>query len=201
MSHLRPALVLLALFTVLTGIAYPLTVTGVALAIMPRQAGGILALAAGRTLGSTLVGQDFSGDHYIWPRASATTAPDPQDAARTVDAPYNAANSAGSNLGPTSKALADRLSATAAKLRASGIDGRLPGDALTTSASGLDPHVSPAFALAQVTRVARARGVPEEQVRGVVLAAVEERDWGLFGEPRVNVLAANQRLDAALAKP
>jgi K+-transporting ATPase ATPase C chain len=201
MSHLRPALVLLVLFTLLTGIAYPLALTGVARAVMPRQAGGSLAVADGRTLGSTLIGQDFTSDRYVWPRPSATSAPDPQDATKTVDAPYNAANSSGSNLGPTSKVLAERLTASAAKLRATGIVGPLPGDALTASASGLDPHVSPAYALAQVPRVARARGVPEEQVRGTVLAAVEEREWGLFGEPRVNVLLLNRSLDAALAKP
>lgn len=201
MSHLRPALVLIVLFTLLTGIAYPLAVTGIAQATMPRQAEGSLVVADGKVLGSSLVGQDFAADRYVWPRPSATTAADPQDASKTVDAPYNAANSSGSNLGPTSKALADRLTSAAAKLRATGITGPLPGDALTTSASGLDPHVTPAFALAQVPRVARARGVGEAQVRAIVLAAVEDRDWGLFGEPRVNVLAVNRSLDAELAKP
>jgi K+-transporting ATPase ATPase C chain len=201
MSHLRPALVLLALFTLLTGIVYPLAVTGIAQAFMPRQASGSLVVADGKTLGSSLVGQDFTGDGYIWPRPSATTAPDPQDSSKTVDAPYNAANSGGSNLGPTSKALADRLAASGAKLRDSGVAGPLPGDALTASASGLDPHITPGFALAQVARVARARGVDEQKVRALVLAAVEDRDWGLFGEPRVNVLAVNRSLDAFAPKP
>ena len=157
---------------------------------MPDQATGSLVADGSRTVGSALIGQAFTDDRYVWPRPSATTAPDPQDAAKTVDAPYNAATSAGSNLGPTSKALAERLTAAAEKLRAAGVAGPLPGDAVTTSASGLDPHVTPAFALAQVPSVAKARGVAEEQVRGIVLAAVEDRDWGLFGEPRVNVLAA-----------
>lgn len=200
MSHLRPTLVLIVLFTVLTGLAYPLALTGMAQAVMPRQAGGSLVRADGRTIGSSLIGQDFASDRYVWPRPSATTAPDPQDASKTVDAPYNAGNSAGSNLGPTSKVLAERLTAAAERLRATGITGPLPGDALTTSASGLDPHVSPGFALAQVPRVAVARGVAEDTVREIVLAAVEGRDWGLFGEPRVNVLAVNRRLDAALLK-
>ncbi|MFO1151654.1 MAG: potassium-transporting ATPase subunit KdpC [Alsobacter sp.] len=201
MSHLRPALVLLVLFTLLTGIAYPLAVTGLARTLLSRQAGGGLVVEDGRVVGASLIGQAFTDARYVWPRPSATTAPDPQDAGKTVDAPYNAANSAGSNLGPTSKALAERLSASAEALRTAGIAGPLPGDALTTSASGLDPHVSPAFALAQVPRVARARGIGEEQVRRIVLAAIEERDWGLFGEPRVNVLAVNRSLDAAFAKP
>jgi potassium-transporting ATPase KdpC subunit len=201
MSHVRPALVLLLLFTLLTGIAYPLAVTGVAQAVMPGPAGGSLVAADGRILGSALIGQDFTSDRYLWPRPSATAAPDPQDPAKTVDAPYNASSSAGSNLGPTSKVLAGRLAAGAERLRAAGITGPYPGDALTTSASGLDPHVTPAFALAQVPRLARARGLAEEQVRGVVLAAVEDREWGLFGEPRVNVLAVNRSLDATPAKP
>jgi K+-transporting ATPase ATPase C chain len=201
MSHLRPALVLLMLFTLLTGIAYPLAVTGIAQAVMPRQAGGSLVMAGDKVVGSTLIGQNVSGDRYHWPRPSATTAPDPQNATKTVDAPYNAANSAGSNLGPTSKVLADRLAASAAKLHETGIADPLPGDALTTSASGLDPHVSPAFALAQAPRIAKARGLPEDEVRAVLQAAIEDRDWGLFGEPRVNVLAANRRLDARFGQP
>lgn len=201
MSHLRPALVLIVLSTLLTGIFYPLTVTGIAQVAIPRQAGGSLLVSEGRIVGSSLIGQDAIGDRYLWPRPSATTSPDPQDASKTIDVPYNAANSAGSNLGPTSRALANRLAAAAARLRATGITGPLPGDAVTTSASGLDPHITPAFALAQVPRVARARGVDEQQVRAIVLAAVEDRDWGLFGEPRVNVLAVNRSLDASIAKP
>lgn len=196
MSHFRPALVLLVLFTLLTGLGYPLAVTGIAQAIMPRQAGGSLLTADGRVQGSALIGQAFGDARYVWPRPSATTGPDPADPAKTIDAPYNAAASAGSNLGPTSKTLGERLSAEATRLRDAGLTGMLPGDALTTSASGLDPHVSPAFALAQAPRIAKARSVPEEEVLTVLRAAVEDRDWGLFGEPRVNVLSVNRSLDA-----
>jgi K+-transporting ATPase ATPase C chain len=197
MSLFRPALVLLVLFSALTGIIYPLAVTGIAGAVWPSRATGSLVVSpSGSVTGSSLVGQAFTSDAYLWPRPSATSGPDPQDPSRSVAAPYNASNSSGSNLGPTSKALADRLAADVARLREKGIAGPVPGDAVTASASGLDPHVSPDFALAQAARIAAARGAAEPDVRGLIAGHVEGRELGIFGEPRVNVLAVNLALDA-----
>lgn len=195
MSHLRPALVLLALFTALTGAAYPAAVTGIGQLLFPAQANGSLIVQDGRVVGSALIGQAFTSDRSLWPRPSATTAPDPADPAATVPAPYNAAASAGSNLGPTASALAQRLAAAATAWREAGMAQPIPGDAVTTSGSGLDPHVSPAFALAQVRRIAAARNLPEDQVRRLIEGAVEGRTFGIFGEPRVNVLRVNRALD------
>jgi K+-transporting ATPase ATPase C chain len=192
LSLLRPALVLLALFTVLTGLAYPMAITGFAQALVPYQANGSLVMRGDRVIGSELVGQSFSQARYFQGRPSATSTADPNDATKTVDAPYNAAASSGSNLGPTSKALADAVRERAAAFGA----GPAPADLVTASGSGLDPHISPAAALAQVPRVAQARGLPQEQLRALVQRLVEGRSLGLLGEPRVNVLALNLALDA-----
>jgi K+-transporting ATPase ATPase C chain len=196
LSHFRPALVLLLLFTALTGLVYPLAVTGVAALALPFQAGGSLIFRDGKLVGSALIGQNFASPNYFQPRPSATGAPDPNDATKTVDAPYNAGNSSGSNLGPTSKALIDRVSAAADAKRADGWQNPLPADALTTSASGLDPDISPQNALTQVAGVARARGLDEAKVRALVMAHLQNRRLGLIGEPRANVLALNLALDA-----
>jgi potassium-transporting ATPase KdpC subunit len=194
LKQLRPAITLLVLMTVLTGLIYPLVVTGIAQAVFPAQANGSLIERDGKVVGSNLIGQGFAAATYFHGRPSATTAADPNDASKTVPAPYNAAGSAGSNLGPTSKALVDRVRDDVAKLDAKG---PVPADLVTTSGSGLDPHISPAAAELQVERVARARGMSVEQVRALVAQATEGRTLGLLGEPRVNVLALNLSLDAA----
>jgi K+-transporting ATPase ATPase C chain len=199
LGQIRPAIVLLVLFTALTGLAYPLAITGIAQAILPGQANGSLLASGGKPVGSALIGQYFAADKYFHGRPSATQAQDPahpDDSSKTIDAPYNAANSTGSNLGPTSQKLLDRVKADVEAKRAAGWKGPIPADAVTTSASGLDPHISPENALAQVPTVAKARGFPEEQVRALVEANVEGRFLGLFGEPRVNVLQLNMALDA-----
>ncbi|MGO8797963.1 MAG: potassium-transporting ATPase subunit KdpC [Roseiarcus sp.] len=200
LSQIRPAIVLLALFTVLTGLAYPLAITGIAQVILPRQANGSLLFnAAGQPVGSALIGQNFAADKYFHSRPSATQAQDPahpDDPSKTIDAPYNAANSTGSNLGPTSQKLLDRVKADIAAKRAAGWTGPIPADSVTTSASGLDPHISPEDALAQVAAVAKARSLPEDKVRSLVQAHIAGRVLGLVGEPRVNVLQLNMALDA-----
>ncbi len=196
LAHIRPALVLLALFTALTGIAYPLAITGIAQIAFPRQANGSLVSRNGAVVGSALIGQVFAGDKYFHGRPSATNTPDPADASKTLDAPYNAANSSGSNLGPTSKALMDRVTADIGALHEAGIPGPIPADAVTTSASGLDPHISLAYARAQIARVAKARNLPEDKVLQALNAKTESRDLGLLGEPRVNYLLLNLALDA-----
>jgi K+-transporting ATPase ATPase C chain len=195
MSHLRPALVLLVLFTALTGLLYPFALTGVGQLVFPAQANGSLVIQDGHVVGSELIGQAFTSDRYLWPRPSATSALDPIDPTKTADAPYNAAASAGSNLGPTSQKLADRLTASSGAWRSTGLSLPIPGDAITTSGSGLDPHISPAFALAQVPRIAAVRNLPKEQIRQVIEAATEGQTFGIFGEPRTNVLLVNQALD------
>jgi potassium-transporting ATPase KdpC subunit len=195
LQHLRPALVLIVLFSALTGLVYPLAVTGIAQIAMPYQANGSLIEKDGAVVGSALIGQWFKSDRYFHPRPSATNEPDPKDPSKTIDDPYNAANSSGSNLGPTSKALVDRVKAGVEAWRAMAGPGPVPADAVTTSASGLDPHVSPQTALAQVASVAKARGLPEERVRALVNAAIEFPFLGLIGEPRVNVLELNLALD------
>jgi K+-transporting ATPase ATPase C chain len=196
LSHIRPAIVLLVLFTALTGLAYPLALTGVASVLFPWQAGGSLILRDGKVVGSALIGQNFTSPTYFQPRPSATNTPDPKDSSKTIDAPYNAANSGGSNLGPTSKALVDRVKAAADAKREAGWSGPLPADALTTSASGLDPDISPENALLQAPAVAKARNLDFEKVRDLVLAHVDRPWLGFFGEPRVNVLLLNLALDA-----
>ena len=195
LQHLRPALVFIVLFSVLTGLIYPLAVTGIAQVAMPYQADGSLIRKDGVVIGSALIGQWFKSDRYFHPRPSATTDADPNDSTKTIDAPYNGANSAGSNLGPTSQKLVDRVKGGVEAWRAMAGPGPVPADAVTTSASGLDPDVSPQAALAQVAAVAKARGLSEDRVRAVVNAAVETRFLGLIGEPRVNVLQLNLALD------
>lgn len=193
-KQLRPAVVLLVLLTITTGLAYPLAVTGLAQLAFPYQANGSLIQRNGAVAGSALIGQWFASDRYFHPRPSATTDTDPNDPAKTVPAPYNAAASAGSNLGPTSKALVDRVAADAAAYAG---PTRIPADLVTASASGLDPHITPAAAERQVARVAQVRGLPADRVRGLVRDATEGRLFGIIGEPRVNVLDLNIALDAA----
>ena len=200
LSHLRPAIVMLVLFTLLTGIAYPFAITGIAQAVLNAPANGSTIVRDGKVIGSTLVGQNFASDKYFHGRPSATTMPDPTDATKTVDAPYNAANSSGSNLGPTSKALVGRVTADVEARRKAGMSGPVPADAVTTSASGLDPHISPANAAAQIAGVAKARGMDEGKLRALVDAQTQGRLLGLLGEPRVNVLLLNLALDAASPK-
>jgi K+-transporting ATPase ATPase C chain len=204
LSQIRPAIVLLVLFTALTGLAYPLAITGIAQIILPSQANGSLLTQDGKPVGSALIGQNFTADKYFHSRPSATQAQDPahpDDSSKTIDAPYNAANSTGSNLGPTSQKLLDRVKADVAAKRAAGLTGPVPADSVTTSASGLDPHISPENASAQVAAVAKARNLAEDKVRAVVEANIEGRAFGLIGEPRVNVLRLNMALDAMGASP
>ncbi len=197
LREIRPAIVLLLGLTLITGLAYPLAMTAVAGAIFPKQAEGSLIEKDGKVVGSALIGQEFKSDKYFHGRPSATVAPDPNDSTKTVPAPYNAANSGGSNLGPTSKALADRIKEDVEKLKAENPSIPVPVDLVTTSASGLDPDISPDAALFQVPRVAKVRGLPEDKVRQLVADHTEGRLGGLLGEPRVNVLALNLALDAA----
>ena len=200
LREIRPAILILLLLTLITGLAYPLAMTEIANAIFPRQAQGSLIERDGKVVGSALIGQEFKSDKYFHGRPSATTAPDPADSTKTVPAPYNAANSGGSNLGPTSKALNDRIKEDVDKLKAENPASPVPIDLVTTSASGLDPDISPEGALFQVPRVAKARNMPEDRVRQLVAENTSGRLIGLFGEPRVNVLALNLALDTA-AKP
>ena len=195
LREIRPAIVLLLGLTLITGLAYPLAITGVAGAIFPKQAEGSLIEKDGKVIGSALIGQEFKDDKYFHGRPSATTAPDPNDPTKTVSAPYNAGNSGGSNLGPTSKALADRLKEDVDKLKAENPNQPVPVDLVTTSGSGLDPNISPEAAQFQLPRVAKARNMPEEQVKLLIAANTEGRLLGLLGEPRVNVLALNLALD------
>jgi K+-transporting ATPase ATPase C chain len=194
-KEIRPALVILVGLTLLTGMAYPLTMTGIAGALFPVQAQGSLIERDGKVIGSSLIGQEFKEDRYFHGRPSVTTAADPNDATKTVPAPYNAANSSASNLGPTSKALSDRMTEDVAKLKAENPSMPVPVDLVTSTASGLDPHISPEGALFQVPRVAKARNLSEDSVRKLVNDNVEGRFAGLLGEPRVNVLALNLALD------
>jgi len=197
LREIRPAILILLLLTAITGVVYPLAMTAVAGAIFPKQAQGSLIEKDGKVIGSALIGQEFKADKYFHGRPSATSAPDPADSTKTVSAPYNAANSGGSNLGPTSKALADRLKEDVDKLRGENPNTAVPVDLVTTSASGLDPDISPEAAQFQVPRVAKARNVPEDQVKQLVASNTQGRMLGLIGEPRVNVLALNLALDRA----
>ena len=195
LKELRPALVLLVALTLVTGLLYPLAMTGAAGFIFPRQAAGSLIEEGGRVVGSELIGQTFTSDRYFHGRPSATTAADPNDSSKTVPAPYNAANSSGSNLGPTNSALVDRVKEDVGKLKAENPAAPVPMDLVTTSGSGLDPDISPEAAFFQVPRVAKARNMPEDRTRQLVAEHVESRLAGLLGEPRVNVLALNLALD------
>ena len=195
LREIRPAIVVLLALTLITGLVYPLAMTGIAEVIFPRQAEGSLIEMNGKVVGSELIGQDFSSDKYFHGRPSATTAPDPSDPAKTVSAPYNAANSGGSNLGPSNKALIDRVQGDIDKLKAENPSAPVPADLITTSASGLDPHISPEAALFQVPRIAKARNLPEDRIRQLVSNHTEDRLLGFLGEPRVNVLLLNLALD------
>jgi K+-transporting ATPase ATPase C chain len=200
LKEIRPAIIVLVVLTLITGLAYPLAMTALAGVIFPKQAQGSLIEKDGKVVGSALIGQQFTSDKYFHGRPSATTAPDPADSTKTVPAPYNAANSGGSNLGPTSKALIDRVKDDVEKLKTENPSMPVPIDLVTTTASGLDPDISPEGALFQVPRVAKARNLPEDAVRKLVEQHIEGRLAGLLGEPRVNVLALNLALDQAAAK-
>jgi potassium-transporting ATPase KdpC subunit len=195
LREIRPAFVVLVALTLITGLAYPLAMTGIAQALFPRQAQGSLIERNGTVIGSELIGQQFESDKYFHGRPSATTAPDPNDSTKTVPAPYNAANSGASNLGPSNKALIDRVQGDIDKLKQENPSMPVPMDLVTTSASGLDPHISPEAALFQVPRIAKVRNLPEERIRQLVGDHTEGRLFGLLGEPRVNVLLLNLALD------
>ncbi len=197
LRELRPAILVLVLLTLITGLAYPLAMTAIAGMIFPKQAQGSLIEKGGKVIGSALIGQEFKQDKYFHGRPSATSGPDPADSTKTVSAPYNAANSSGSNLGPTSKALNDRIREDVEKLKAENPKATVPVDLVTTSGSGLDPDISPEAALFQVPRVAKVRYMPEDRIRALVTENTKDRFVGLLGEPRVNVLALNLALDAA----
>jgi len=196
LKEIRPAFVMIVLFTTVTGLIYPLAMTGIAQALFPRQANGSLIVRDGKVRGSELIGQTFAEDRYFHGRPSATSAPDPNDASKTVSAPYNAANSSGSNAGPTSKALIERVRGDVEKRKAENPEGAVPVDLVTASGSGLDPHITPAAAHFQVARVAKARGLAENRVRELVKQQTEGRFLGVIGEPRLNVLQLNMALDA-----
>jgi K+-transporting ATPase ATPase C chain len=196
LREIRPAIILVIALTLITGLVYPLAMTGIAGVIFPYQAQGSLVERDGKVVGSALIGQVFADGKYFHGRPSATNMPDPKDATKTVDAPYNAANSGGSNLGPTNKALKDRVQGEIDKLKAENPNAPVPIDLVTTSGSGLDPDISPEAALFQVPRVAKARNIPEARIRALVNEHIAGRTLGLLGEPRVNVLRLNLALDA-----
>ena len=193
--QIRPAIVMIIVMTVITGLIYPLGMTGIAQLIFPHQANGSLIEKDGTVIGSELIGQYFIDDKYFHGRPSATTEPDPKDPTKTVPTPYAADNSAGSNLGPTSQALIDRVKDDAEKLMAENPSTPIPVDLATTSASGLDPDITPAAAEFQVPRVAKARNLSEDKVRTLVADVTQDRFLGVLGEKRVNVLTLNMALD------
>jgi len=195
LREIRPAIVLVVILTLITGLVYPLLMTGIAQVTFPYQANGSMIERDGKVVGSALIGQEFTSDKYFHGRPSATTAPDPNDPTKTVPAPYNAANSGGSNLAPSNKALIDRVQGDLEKLRKENPSAPVPADLVTTSGSGLDPDISPEAAYFQVPRVAKARNLTEDRVRQLVGEHVEERFLGILGEPRVNVLLLNLALD------
>jgi len=201
LRQIRPALVLLVALTLITGLAYPLAMTALAGILFPYQAqGSLLVDKDGHTIGSDLIGQAFASDRFFHGRPSATTEPDPKDPTKTVPTPYAADSSGASNYGPTNKALIDRVQGDLDKLKAENPGVPVPMDLVTTSASGLDPHISPEAALFQVPRIAKTRKIPADRVQALVQDHVEGRTFGLFGEPRVNVLALNVALEALAPK-
>ncbi|HEV7463763.1 MAG TPA: K(+)-transporting ATPase subunit C [Methyloceanibacter sp.] len=200
LREIRPAIVLIVALTLITGLVYPLIMTGIAGVLFPYKAQGSLIEKDGKVVGSALIGQEFTSDRYFHGRPSATLGPDPSDPSKSVAAPYNAVNSMGSNLGPTNKALIDRVKGDVDKLKAENPSAQVPIDLVTTSGSGLDPDVSPEAAYFQVPRVAKARNMSEDSLRQLVAGHVEDRTLGLLGEPRVNVLALNLALDGAGAQ-
>ncbi len=196
LEQIRPAIMMLVAMTAITGLAYPLAMTGIAETVFPHQANGSLVEKDGKIIGSSLIGQNFAGETYFHGRPSATTDTDPADATKTVPSPYNAQNSSGSNAGPTSKALMDRVKGDTDKLAAENPSAPVPVDLVTTSASGLDPDITPAAAQFQVPRVAKARNLPEARVLQLVNEHTEGRLFGVIGESHVNVLGLNMALDA-----
>jgi potassium-transporting ATPase KdpC subunit len=199
LREIRPAIVVLVALTLICGLAYPLAMTGIAQLIFPSQANGSMIERSGTVVGSALIGQDFESDKYFHGRPSATTAPDPKDPTKTIAAPYNADNSGGSNLGPSNKALIDRVQGDIDKLKKENPSAPVPADLVTTSASGLDPEISPEAAQFQIPRIAKARNLPEDRLRKLVDDNTEGRLFGLLGEPRVNVLLLNLALDRLAA--
>ena len=195
LRQIRPAIMMIIVMTVITGLIYPLGMTGIAQLIFPHQANGSLIEKDGTVIGSELIGQNFTDDKYFHGRPSATTEPDPKDPTKTVSMPYAADNSAGSNLGPTSQALINRVKDDAAKLKIENPSTPIPVDLVTTSASGLDPDITPAAAEFQVPRVAKARNLSEDKVRTLVADMTQDRFLGVLGEKRVNVLTLNMALD------
>ena len=196
LREIRPAILMIVVMTIITGLVYPLGMTGVAQLAFPYQANGSLIEKDGKVVGSVLIGQNFADDKYFHPRPSATTEPDPKDPTKTIPVPYAADNSGGSNLGPTAQPLVDRVKDDAGKLTAENPSAPIPVDLVTTSASGLDPDITPAGALFQVPRVAKARGLSEDRVRQLVEQSIEDRTLGILGEPHINVLKLNLALDA-----
>src|SRR5450631_347950 len=195
LKEIRPAIIILVALTLITGLAYPLIMTGIAGVLFPYQAQGSLIEKDGKVVGSALIGQEFTSDKYFHSRPSATTGPDPADPSKSVSQPYNAVNSMGSNLGPTNKALIDRVKADVETLKQQNPSEPVPLDLVTASGSGLDPHISPEAAFFQVPRIAKARNIADYRVRQLIQERVEGRMFGLLGEPRVNVLALNLALD------
>jgi potassium-transporting ATPase KdpC subunit len=195
LKQLRPAILMIVAMTLITGIVYPLGMTGIAQIVFPRQANGSLIEKDGKVIGSSLIGQNFTSEKYFHGRPSATTEPDPKDPTKSVATPYAADNSVGSNAGPTAKALIERVTGDVQTLKDENPSAPVPVDLVTTSASGLDPDITPAAALFQVPRVAKARGLPEDRIRSLVAAHTQGRLFGLIGEPRVNVLELNLALD------
>ncbi len=196
LQHIRPAIVMIVGMTLITGLAYPLGMTGLAQLLFHHQANGSLIERDGKVIGSSLIGQNFTSENYFHGRLSALSGTDPKDPTKTVPTPYDASNSGGSNLGPTSKALVDRVKDDAAKLQAENPGVPVPADLVTSSGSGLDPDITPAGALFQVPRVAKARSLSQDVVRQLVEAHIQARVLGLIGEPHVNVLELNMALDA-----
>jgi len=200
LKEIRPAIAFLITLTLITGVAYPFAMTGIASVVFPSQAAGSLVEQRGKVVGSSVMGQEFKSDKYFDSRPSATTGPDPKDPSKSISVPYNAANTGGSNYGSTSKALMDRIKGDVDKLKAENPGATIPTDLVTASASGLDPDISPEAALFQVPRVAKARNMPEDRVRQLVEQHVEGRVLGVLGEPHVDVLLLNLALDQAAAK-